>query len=124
MESEPTPANGTSFSTKEMLVRLDGKLDVVLNKQNHYDVELALLKARVEEHERNNKEALSHMRVTVEERTEDSSKWRDEVRDRIDAIDEAAEDVRAKQKATAYIVGAIVTLSTVITPIVLSIISN
>jgi len=39
--------NGTSFTNKEMWVRVDGKLDAVLAKQNHYDVELALLKERV-----------------------------------------------------------------------------
>jgi hypothetical protein len=46
------PANGTGFSTKEMLVRIDAKVDVIAAKQAHYDVELALLKARQETQER------------------------------------------------------------------------
>jgi hypothetical protein len=46
------PANGSGFTTKEMLVRMDGKLDHVLNRQAGYDVELALLKARADEQEK------------------------------------------------------------------------
>jgi hypothetical protein len=48
---EEQVTNSVSFTTKEMLVRMDGKLDSVLNRQAHYDVELALLKARVEVNE-------------------------------------------------------------------------
>ncbi len=39
-----TETNG--FSSKEMLVRIDAKVDVIAAKQAHYDVELALLKER------------------------------------------------------------------------------
>ena len=53
-EGTPTPPNG--FTAKEMWVRVDGKLDAVLAKQNHYDVELALVKARQEEQDRDIKE--------------------------------------------------------------------
>jgi hypothetical protein len=46
------PSNGSGFTTKEMLVRMDGKLDHVLSRQASYDVELALLKARADEQDK------------------------------------------------------------------------
>src|SRR3954471_7077514 len=46
------PANGIGFSTKEMLIRIDAKVDFIGGKQSTYDVELALLKARQEVLER------------------------------------------------------------------------
>ena len=99
------PRNG--FTNKEMWVRVDGKLDVVIAKQNHYDVELALLKARQDEYDR---------------ATSGGENWRKEVRERIDHIDAQAEDVRTKQKVTAYLVAAVVTISTVVTPVVLKLV--
>ena len=44
--AEETNGANVSFTTKEMLVRMDGKLDVLAARQTHYDVELALLKER------------------------------------------------------------------------------
>jgi hypothetical protein len=41
--------NTGGLTSKEMWVRVDGKLDAVLARQGAYDVELALLKARDEE---------------------------------------------------------------------------
>lgn len=54
------------FTAKEMWVRVDGKLDAVLAKQSHYDIELALVKARVEEQEREARENRDEMRKSVE----------------------------------------------------------
>lgn len=45
-----------SFTQKEMLVRIDAKVDVIAAKQANYDVELALLKARQEEQVRTSRE--------------------------------------------------------------------
>lgn len=39
--------NGTSFTNKEMWVRVDGKLDTISAKLGWYDVEIALLKERM-----------------------------------------------------------------------------
>ena len=108
MADETMPNGGPNYTTRDLLARIEGKLDVVASKQQYAEVELALLKARVDEVEKD---------VTDTERH--SYDWREEVRKRMDHIDMQAEDVRARQKATAYIVAAIVTLSTVITPVVL-----
>lgn len=53
------PINGTGFSTKEMLVRIDAKVDYIASKQATSDVELALLKARVEAHEKSEEKAVT-----------------------------------------------------------------
>jgi hypothetical protein len=68
--------NGTSFTNKEMWVRVDGKLDAVLAKQNHYDVELALLKERVagvERTEASSVAASSASRETLEKQLDDAA---------------------------------------------------
>lgn len=50
------PANGSAFTQKEMLVRLDSKVDALIqtvgSKNAYYDVELALLKARADKLEK------------------------------------------------------------------------
>jgi hypothetical protein len=48
-DGEQTP--GTAFTNKEMWVRVDAKLDTLVSRQQHFDVELALLKERQHQHE-------------------------------------------------------------------------
>jgi hypothetical protein len=60
--AEPTSGNGGNggWSTREVLIRVDGKVDTltqtVAAKHAHYDVEVALLKARSDELERSERE--------------------------------------------------------------------
>lgn len=68
--------NGTSFTNKEMWVRVDGKLDAVLSKQNHYDMELALLKERVAGMERggaSSVEASNQNKAALEKQLDDAA---------------------------------------------------
>jgi ABC-type uncharacterized transport system ATPase component len=88
------PENGTGFSTKEMLVRMDGKLDVMAGKQTHYDVEQALLKARVEVQER-----------TLREHTIEEQKTAEAVRANLEAaerlMDRKVDELSSGQQALA-----------------------
>lgn len=97
-----------AFTVKEMLVRVDGKLDVIASKQQNYDIELALLKARVGQNE-----------VDIKLKHDDSEEWRDEVRAEIAAVKDEQNTISARQKATAIIVAAIVIITNLIGPLVL-----
>jgi len=102
-----------NVTTRDMLFRIDGKLDAVANKQQQYEIEAALLKARVEEIEKDLHNTSQSVR-TQHEKT----------REGIAEVQREQQTISARQKATAYIVAAVVTASTVVTPIVLSIINN
>lgn len=100
--SEPVNGNGGgSFTQKEMLVRIDGKVDVIAAKQQNYDVELALLKARVDRNEH-----------AVNATVNNSDGWRDEVRQEISGI-------KTQNAKIAGAVAACVVLVNFIAPIVL-----
>jgi hypothetical protein len=65
------PINGNgSFSQKEMLVRIDSKVDSLMQtvaaKHAHYDVEIALLKARADERERNEQQTAEEIEAAKE----------------------------------------------------------
>lgn len=102
------PANGNGFTQKEMLVRLDGKLDIIAGKQQHYDVELALLRARQDETEKD-----------VKTLKEDNDNWQNEVRSRIEGLSAEQGTIGSRQKATAYIVAAVVIVTNIVAPIIL-----
>lgn len=90
MTAEQPFTNG--LTAKEMWVRVDAKLDAVLAKQGHYDVELALLNARVTE----NRSDLDSAAKTLVIITENQN------------------IIGARQKATAIIVAAVVIVSNLV----------
>jgi hypothetical protein len=107
VEAEPQGSNG--FTTKEMLIRIDGKVDqlnaTMAAKHAHYDVELALLKARDEER----KAQVENLAVAAE-------KTAHEVRHALETrevvMDKKVDEVRAVQSETlrklAYATGTVV----------------
>jgi hypothetical protein len=103
-----TPNNGTGWTQKEMLVRIDAKVDVIAAKQNHIDVEIALLKARADEIER---------QVAV--KLNDSHEWRDEVRKEINTVKDEQNVIGRKLAYATGTVGAIVVVVNFIAPIIL-----
>ena len=84
------------FTTKEMLVRMDGKLDVLAANQQHTDIELAMLKERVRQVED---------RAKTEGR--DSEAWRAEVRGE---MSEAKNEAALLGRKMAYATGTVATL--------------
>ena len=90
-------SGSVSFTTKEMLVRIDGKLDAVAARQQGLDIEVALLKARTEVLERERKTDKG-----------DDDNWHEEVRLRITQVE--AEQV-ATQRRLAYAAGGIAVLA-------------
>jgi hypothetical protein len=106
--SEDVVTNG-GFTTKEMLVRMDGKLDVLAANQQHTDIELAMLKERVRQ---------------VEDREKadgrDSEAWRAEVRaELVSAKNESALLGRKLAYATGT-VGALVFIANFLVPWILT----
>jgi hypothetical protein len=100
-----TPNNGTGWTQKEMLIRIDAKVDVIAAKQNHLDVEIALLKARADELER-----------MTRSKVEDVAVWRDEVRDEIKQVKEEQAIIGRKLAYATGTVGAIVIAVNLIGP--------
>lgn len=88
MANDDDARTGQTFSTKEMLIRLDGKLDSVLARQQNYDIELALLKARAD-----------GLELADHNRSRDAEKWREEVKRETekwrDTTDRELESLRA-----------------------------
>ena len=104
--------NGTSFTNKEMWVRVDGKLDVIMAKQGSYDIELAMLKER----ERENRDAIKRLEsadLHGEEAIAKALESRNvEVDKKFEAYDAAFEASRTDsltiQKKLAYATGTVV----------------
>lgn len=70
--ADERPTNGNGFTQKDMLVRIESKVEsltqTVAAKHAGYDVEIALLKARMDEREREDREQNAALE-DAEERT-------------------------------------------------------
>ena len=128
MEHEPTPSSSSSsaaFTNKEMWVRVDAKLDTLVARQQHFDVELALLKERQvqqdawrEAHEQAEKEKRDAAAAERHEIAQSVVATEHDLAMRLEKLRANQDEIGARQKATAYIVGAVVIGANILIPII------
>lgn len=94
---------GQSFSTKEMLIRVEGKIDAILSRQQNYDVELALLKARADQ-----LDMQANDRVHAEDRRREE--LRKELREVANEQKRVSRDTAKLGRKHAYQTGALATV--------------
>jgi hypothetical protein len=118
-ETEDNSNRGQAFSTKEMLIRLDGKLDAVLARQQSYEVELALLKARAD-----GLELSEHNRSRTVEKWRDglkteAEKRHDELAGEVGSIRSRLEKLGRKHAYQTGALAALVVVANLTLPVVL-----
>lgn len=104
-------SQGVPFTNKEMWVRVDAKLDTLVSRQQHFDVELALLKER--QHQQEVALAAHHSEETVaRERVADALKVaEDKMAVEVRAIKEGQISVGRLVKYVGGVVAALIVLS-------------
>lgn len=121
----PKGSPSSAFTNKEMWVRVDAKLDTLVARQQHFDVELALLKERQaqseawrEAHETAEREKRDAATAERRRIAETVSETEHDLAMRLETLRSNQEEISARQKATAYIVGAVVIIANILIPII------
>lgn len=109
-ESEGTPVGGV-FTNKEMWVRVDAKLDTLVARQQHFDVELALLKERQHQQEVALRDHDATERADRARLAQEMTKSEELMAREVQNLKDGQLKVGALVKWTAAVVGALVVLT-------------